>query len=487
MDQFKICTFWPVTIAAFVALVAAIHVSNPRRKSMGRGHRKGHEKYLGVWAARQSGRTWLAAKFEPPLGPNLTATKSAGFCGSNLVSISRLPVGKTGCANWTVLFSVIHEPRSSIHLVDGRLTTSEDSWSSISMQPLRHLSGIDSSVGLPVSRTSLITLLLMCNARPTFQYSDASGYRSNFGSYIGQWYITWPIGKPATVAFHPHDSHRPETDVYPPALPVRVDRCVQMMAGIITKSSNSSEFNVAFPSRATVGTYLLEFQRLGYAGSHGSRHIYNMNGGVVYDVDFLFLRRLQSNAELSEDHVTLPLPVSGEGKEVKLHVQKMEEQILARALDNLPWSSLSWSMHRGLRDILLAYSKPVMDKHRSALASVLCAALNKNVETIVSSGWERCFVEEYMGDMARSAVLAGRGNSGDLVRVVTSLAELCWEGTRDGMDETSFWGNGLESKPKLEELDGDAVIALTKCFLLEWSIDFDYQMYHQLPPELLLI
>lgn len=25
------------------------------------------------------------------------------------------------------------------------------------------------------------------------------------------------------------------------------------------------------------------------------------------------------------------------------------------------------------------------------------------------------------------------------------------------------------------------VVALVKCFVLEWSTDFDYQMYHDLP------
>lgn len=89
-----------------------------------------------------------------------------------------------------------------------------------------------------------------------------------------------------------------------------------------------------------------------------------------------------------------------------------------------------------------------------------------------------------MSDMARSAVFVGRGNSGDLVRVVTFLAELCWEGIREGMDETKFWGNGLKRIPKLEELNGNAIVILTKCFLLEWSIDFNYQLYYYLPLKL---
>lgn len=88
-----------------------------------------------------------------------------------------------------------------------------------------------------------------------------------------------------------------------------------------------------------------------------------------------------------------------------------------------------------------------------------------------------------MEDMASSAVLAGRGNSGDAVRVVTDIAVILWNGDSSALDETHFWRQLIPelSSPTLSTM---AVIALTKCFVLEWSLDLDYQLYHDFPLEL---
>src|SRR4051812_35058980 len=53
------------------------------------------------------------------------------------------------------------------------------------------------------------------------------------------------------------------------------------------------------------------------------------------------------------------------------YMSKHEQELLARALDCLSWSSLSWSMHRGMKDILLAHGKATMDHSRRQLATVL--------------------------------------------------------------------------------------------------------------------
>ena len=94
-----------------------------------------------------------------------------------------------------------------------------------------------------------------------------------------------------------------------------------------------------------------------------------------------------------------------------------------------------------------------------------------------------------MADIAANAVLAGRGNSGDAVRVVTDIAVTLWDGTASGLDETVFWRCAAthpmsSSSPSL--LNPMAVAALVKCFVLEWSNELDYQMYHDLPLELCL-
>ncbi|KAJ5987941.1 hypothetical protein N7481_003151 [Penicillium waksmanii] len=87
--------------------------------------------------------------------------------------------------------------------------------------------------------------------------------------------------------------------------------------------------------------------------------------------------------------------------------------------------------------------------------------------------------------MASSAVLAGRGNSGDAVRVVTDIAASLWDGHVSALDETHFWRQPV-SDSDFSTLSPMAVIALVKCFVLEWSNDLDYQMYHDLPLELYL-
>ena len=116
-----------------------------------------------------------------------------------------------------------------------------------------------------------------------------------------------------------------------------------------------------------------------------------------------------------------------------------------------------------------------------------------------------------MADMAAGAVLAGSGNSGDAVRIVTDITAVWCEGRDDvtSYDETMFWR--VEPTPPIsplsppsvisddiatsspgsknsgsEELSSMAVVALVKFFVLEWSVELDYQMYHDLPLELYL-
>ena len=38
-----------------------------------------------------------------------------------------------------------------------------------------------------------------------------------------------------------------------------------------------------------------------------------------------------------------------------------------------------------------------------------------------------------------------------------------------------------------DDLSPTAVIALVKCFILEWRIEFDYRMYDDLPTELAFV
>ncbi|KAL8651719.1 MAG: hypothetical protein Q9226_004586 [Calogaya cf. arnoldii] len=469
--------------------------------------------FLGSWFALQSSSPWYRIKKPRPIGPVIFARLTEGFCGYNVIDVTRIPAEKLGKASWTAALAIIHKPGArSFYSVQSKESytlrsphnvqsdfegmdtfmidmereqagcLAQQEWASLATQPLtRH----GSTTCIVIPRTTLITMLILVNGRQMFRYNDASGHRSSYASYCGHFYVNWPLDGAATVFFAPHDSHSQSTDVYPPFFPVRVDKCIQMVAGIVT--SPTSLFQCAFAGRKQPGTWILEYQRKGFPGAHGSRHLWNLMGGKVYEVDFLLARRLKDDDGPPNNSVVLQLPSKDVQKDWVLRVPKAEEEILLQALDYLPWSSMSWSIHRGLRDILVTYAKPTMDQYRKSLAAKLKSAVSDHSLTLVKNGWNPAFVSSSMGDIAANSVMAGEGNSGDSVRVVTAAALLLWDSQpRSGLDETKFWrerkhaGGGDEGL-----LEADAVIALTKVFVLEWSIDFDYQMYHDLPSELL--
>ncbi|KAL8745960.1 MAG: hypothetical protein Q9190_001957 [Brigantiaea leucoxantha] len=523
MDAASTAAGWLSFVVTAVGLGSLITQTNAIEERLDPFHTSRSEEFLGNWISRQPKRSWSKLTKPTPVGPVISARLGDGFCGSNTIGVSRLSIGKTGNAGWTAILALFHElappptPRlgrvstaaTKLHLgkqvdeeqnvpsekLDFDLAFNLDlekgspkppkSWTHLPAQPLTRN---ESSSCLVMSRATLIAILSLCNGRTMFRYNDASGHRSAYGSYCGTWYINWPLGQAAVVSFAPHDSHSVATDVYPPIFPVRVDKCIQMLAGVMT-SSDSDTFKCAFPGRKPPGTWILQYQRKGFPGAHGSRHLYNMMGGKVFEVDFLLARRCETESQDSEN-LALVLPSLEKNTTLSLLVPKVEQGILEHCLDCLPWSWLSWSVHRGLRDILVAFAKPTMNNLRSALASALHSAAEENKSRLQAKGWAPEFVD-VMADMASSSVLAGGGNSGDIVRVVTDVALLLWDASNDprGLDETRFWRQ--ERHRQAEPVEGkvqlstDTVIALTKIFVLEWSVEFDYQMYHDLPPRIL--
>lgn len=274
----------------------------------------------------------------------------------------------------------------------------------------------------------------------------------------------------------------------PRFFPQRIDRCGEMICGIV--SSPSTGLKVAFTGRKPAGVYKLELGKRGFQGAHGARHLYNMMGGKAFEFDFLFARSLRSEQSPAAS-LTLTLPCkegAASGLEVHMIVPPAEEQVVRHALDCLPWVSVSWSLHRGLRDILVAFAKPVMDSHRQQMGQLLLQAVKDHATQLQARGWDAEFIRDNMGHMAASAMLAGTGNSGDSVRVVTDIVSVMvgdWEIER--LDAVSFWRREPEKQPQPgTELDSDTIVALTKVFVLEWSQEFDYQVYHHLPIHLFL-
>ncbi len=469
------------------------------------------EEHLGTWIKRQPEKAWNRFAQPIPVGPIIYAKLVDGFCGLNVIGVSRLPTKKPGKATWTAILAIYHERAPSLvydpnteayrantrtdltaeHLetkpIIGRTDVEANvglhqelqSWKSLRARPLtRH----NLTTCIVISRTTLITILSLCYSGAEFRYSDASGHRASYASYCGYFYIEWPLGSPALVQFHPRESHTASTDVYPSKFRVRVNKCVQMMAGVIT-SADGKSFQCAFSGRKRPGAWKLEYQRKGFPGAHGSRHLYNLMGGKVYEVDFLLARRVDEEAPA--DAMELHLPSLEKNTLLSMLILEPEQRILEQSLDSLPWSSMSWSIHRGLRDILVAYAKATMDKFRPNLASRLRKFINGQPQQLEANGWSSGFVRGAMAEIAVNSVLAGSGNSGDSVRVVTDTALLLSNTDSLVLDETNFWRVEQHDMSKDSWLSATAIVALTKCFVLEWSIDFDYQMYRDLPPELL--
>ena len=419
------------------------------------------------------------------------------LCGNNETHLSRVPHSfrrpsswsPTGSdrLRWLTLLGVMHArpispSKSKRDCAEIELACC---WPEDLICSLRYQSQTigESKPCIPISRATLMTLFAMTNARPVFSYSSASGHRSAYPSYCGQWSITWPMGRPCFVSFAAHDSHTAATDVYPPSFAVRLDKCVEMLAGVVTDGAG---WKLAFPGRMKKrGSWVLRERKRGLAGAHGQRHLWNMVGGKVYEVDLLVLEPFTDHE--SKEVVRLRVPTRN-GMSDDLVVGKHEQNLLARALACLPWTSLSWSMHWGMRDILLAYGKVTMDRYRSQLAAVVKEKV-KYIETaLVEKGWDADFVRDSMGDLAESAILSGGGNSGDLVRVVVAIVKCLVDasdvGTLFHRDMTDFWLETIRAES--HDLEVDTIVALTKFFVLEWSQELDYQLYHELPVELYL-
>ncbi|XXH03755.1 Vacuolar inheritance and morphology protein [Hypoxylon texense] len=525
MDTANLTAAWLSFAATAVGLGGLISQASAINDQLDPYHATRTAEYLGIWFQRQPGFPWWRIAKPPPEGPVIAARMADGFCGVNAVHIARIPAVPPGKAGWSTILAMFNHDRPALlsdaataaRSVDAaekggaaavRSATSADS----SRSELARTSAASASASwihlerkalkryqahacIVISRTTLITMLVTTNGRPVFQYSDATGFRAGYASYCGQWYITWPIGQEAIVKFAAHDSIG-STEVLPRSFAQRVDRCGQMVAGVV--SAPASGFAVGFCGRKDAGRYRLEHAAKGFQGAHSGRHLYNMFGGKAYTVDFLHARAVAAESEPEPDGeveadadadaaaVVLELPSKdgggAKGAKVRMLVPAREEDILRRALDCLPWTSLSWSLHRGMRDVLAAYGRAVMDAHRPALAALLQRTVAEQPDAFRARGWDPAFVRENMGPMAASAVLAGAGNSGDSVRVVTDIVRVHvgdgWDVAR--LDEVVFWRRP-DVKEIKGELDAQAVVALTKLFVLEWSQEFDYQLYHHLP------
>ncbi|SMR64500.1 unnamed protein product [Zymoseptoria tritici ST99CH_3D1] len=211
-----------------------------------------------------------------------------------------------------------------------------------------------------------------------------------------------------------------------------------------------------------------------------------MLGGRVYDIDFVTARKQLSQEEpLATDTITLALPCRDNPSEIMtMLVPSNEQAIIAHVLDCLPWNHLSACIAASATSSL---PTPNPSWTPTALYSQTSVreTVTINPEALIAQGWHPHIVRSSMGDMAASAILAGQGDSGDLVRVVTAIVRVIAEGwSVEELDCVDFWRRQGAGRSVLERLDVASAVALTKVFVVEWSQEFDYQMYHDLPTSL---
>ncbi|CAI7567222.1 unnamed protein product [Penicillium pancosmium] len=453
--------------------------------------------HLGICWKRQPRDPWYQIVKQPPVGPDLYANILRGLCEKKTVYLGRLPLSQahsTCQTAWSIILALIHpasQPNSS-QIMSSKapsinaageviVTISRDSSQVVSNEPWDNLRLLPlvkhhSSPCVPISRTCLIALLCLTNAKRVFCHNSASGHRAAYPSYCGLWRVEWPIGDIARVYFDPLDTATFPEDKYPKMFEQRVDKCLLMLAGVVdSQTSNSLKWRKAH------GKWLLEYAVNAFGGAHSGKGLYNQIGGSVDEVDFLRMKPMDEG-KVQPEYIVLQLPsTQSSSSEVTLYVPPRESAILNEALDRLPWTFLPWSIHRGLRDILVAFAKKRMDSFRESLAATLCSVVEAWPERLENRGWNSDFVRKRMADVARSSVMAGQGTSGDAVRVVTDIAVVSRDNDLDisALDETTFWRDTTSEPPS--SLSPMALVALVKCFVLEWSNELDYTLYHDLP------
>ena len=81
-----------------------------------------------------------------------------------------------------------------------------------------------------------------------------------------------------------------------------------------------------------------------------------------------------------------------------VYLPQTELVALAEYLDHLRWSPLAWSIHRDMKNILVAYALPYMHAYRQSLAITLRSAVVTHELALIQHGCGREFVKEHMAD-----------------------------------------------------------------------------------------
>jgi hypothetical protein len=263
METASLVSDWTALFITTLGLMGIIAQASSIRDSIDPFRDSRTRSYLGPWITAQPQKPWYQFSWRAPVGPHLFGNREEGFCGLEVVYLSRGPVADHGRASWSVFLASFHgvsehlprrlPQRPSIFTTDKKagseLPLSEQRlqrayWKDI---PLIDMVKHGHEACIPIHRKVLIVCFVLASARQIWRYAGSSGYRAAFASYNGLYNVDIPLGGKALVSFSPHDSHTAGRDAHPPFFERRVSKCIDMLAGVVVNELTG--FAVAFPGR----------------------------------------------------------------------------------------------------------------------------------------------------------------------------------------------------------------------------------------------
>ena len=134
------------------------------------------------------------------------------------------------------------------------------------------------------------------------------------------------------------------------------------------------------------GVYALDLLQKRFGAKCSAPDLYNTLGGEAHGVDFFFRKQIDASAPVPGHKRKLFVPSFVDDKASTIYVGQSEVARIADCLDRLPWSPIAWSVHRGMRDILISYAKPYMEAYRVAIAKALSDAVKTHTYALRHQG-----------------------------------------------------------------------------------------------------
>lgn len=525
LDLAGVLAAWWAALTSTIALVAILPALYSIRALLDPFEGARGKQHLGVWANLKWHWTLMRP---PPQGPIIEADLHACL-GCDTIYLSGHPLPGTGIPSWAALLREFHafdlrilrpinfgtvskhsdrlekglawnfnhgrNVRDEIsNLVsNGETHPSEVHWKKeLKKQTLVMHNGIAST---SIDSATLVIFILLSQMTMEWRHDGPMGLSITFVGYTGKLRIK--SGAETVVEYEQFRDVQKGQNPYPISFPRKPRDCVHMGLGIVDRNP---EDKIAFDDRQPDNgqSYVIVMQKKGYHGQNYANDVYDLMGGCSSDVDFLAFQSMAGH----ESRVG-PYKINAEGGHT-FFLDRDISMIIADCLDKLPWSVLGWSIHEGMKDVLLGFASASLDLYRQELAILFRHAATTYANNLIDKEWKEGFVRTRVPDIV-GAAFDDRLKSGKVCRVIAALAEEIWQ---HGMPNTTtnayqsadsitkpakFWKDQLEdplrslARPVKKSLDPDAVVALTKAYFLKCSYDFDYPVYHKLPQKMIMV